>query len=532
VDHPWSLRPGLTVVSPESLRVHLSPPSDSSGTRRSLVLAGGGIRVAYQAGVLKALEEEGLHFHHGDGTSGGTINLAMLFSGLSPDEMCDRWRSLKVGDFVSFVPFHKYLNAADMMAMGDADGIVEKVFPHLGIDVAKINAATGMDGTFNVCNFSRKTNEAINHTSIDLDLLVAGISLPIFMPPVEKNGTTYTDSVWIKDANCMEAVRRGADEIWLVWCIGNTPDYLAGPFQQYVHMIEMSAAGGLSEEFDRISDINRRIEAGDSPYGQQRPIALHVIKPDYPLPLDPDLYMGRIDSSTLIAMGYADTKSYLRSKTDSGVGFLPEVTQMNSSTPGISFRETMAGYFSLDETEPEAGAATGKTNDTELALHATINIRDIDGFISDPEHLGDINGSIDFPPLGTDMPASHGNFNLFSPADEPKTKYMIYELGFEHGGQHYYIAGRKTVRDDPGFDMLSDTTTLHTVLHRGHDGSGEVIGAGVLTLGLKELTKLVSTMKATNTSSTGEAAKTILKFGKFFVGELWDTYAHLAGGGD
>ncbi|MGH8168065.1 MAG: patatin-like phospholipase family protein, partial [Woeseiaceae bacterium] len=337
----------------EPARVHLSSLPDDGDKRRALVLAGGGIRVAYQAGVLLALEQAGLTFSHGDGTSGGTINLAMLFSGLSPLEMCNRWRSLKVRDFVSFVPFHKYLNAADMMAMGDADGITEKVFPHLGIDVAKINVATGMDGTFNVCNFDRKTNEAFSHRTVDLDILVAGISLPIFMPPVVRNGTTYTDSVWIKDANCMEAVRRGAEEIWLVWCIGNTAEYKAGPFEQYVHMIEMSAAGGLSEEFDRIDDINRRIAAGDSPYGQKSPIVLHVIKPDYPLPLDPDLYLGRIDSGSLIAMGYADTKTYLRRMTNDGVGFLPEVTQMKSSTAGISFRETMAGDFALGATDPE-----------------------------------------------------------------------------------------------------------------------------------------------------------------------------------
>lgn len=519
-------------MSRERHRVWLSPPGDKAVTRRSLVLAGGGIRVAYQAGVLKALEETGLCFHHGDGTSGGTINLAMLFSGLSPTEMCARWRTLKVSDFVSFVPFHKYLNAADMMAMGDADGIVDKVFPHLGIDVARINTATGMDGTFNVCNFSRKTNETISHDAVDLDFLVAGISLPIFMPPVEKNGTIYTDSVWIKDANCMEAVKRGAEEIWLVWCIGNTGDYKAGPFEQYVHMIEMSAAGGLAEEFDRINELNQRIEAGDSPFGQQRPVTLHVIKPRHPLPLDPDLYLGRIDSSTLIAMGYADTKSYLVDKTESGVGFLPEVTQMQSSGPGISFRETMDGYFSLDETEPEAGKLKGKDQQSELAMHASINIRDLEGFIADPEHLGEIVGSIDFPPLGNDLPATHGVFNLFSPADEPNTKYMIYELGFEHDGQPYYLAGRKTVRDDPGFDLLSDTTTLHTLLYRGQDSSGEIVGAGILTLGITQLAKLASTMKATNTSSTGEAAKTILRFGKFFLGELWDSYARLAGKND
>ena len=51
-------------------------------TRRSLILAGGGMRVAYQAGVIKALAEAGIDFDHVDGASGGTINLAMLLSAL------------------------------------------------------------------------------------------------------------------------------------------------------------------------------------------------------------------------------------------------------------------------------------------------------------------------------------------------------------------------------------------------------------------------------------------------------------------
>jgi len=77
----------------------LAPLPGDTGPRRSLILAGGGMRVAYQAGVLRALDEEGLRFFHGDGTSGGTINLAMLLSGLSAQEMCDRWRVLNVKDF-------------------------------------------------------------------------------------------------------------------------------------------------------------------------------------------------------------------------------------------------------------------------------------------------------------------------------------------------------------------------------------------------------------------------------------------------
>ena len=58
---------------------------------------------------------------------------------------------------------------------------------------------------------------------------------------------------------------------------------------------------------------------------------------------------------------------------------------------------------------------------------------------------------------------------------------MIYELAFERKGQDYYLAGRKEVQDDPGFDLWKDTTLL-TQLHRGVDKTGPVIGAGFVTL--------------------------------------------------
>ena len=197
---------------------------------------------------------------------------------------------------------------------------------------------------------------------------------------------------------------------------------------------------------------------------------------------------------------------------------------MKRSNPGICFRETMKGYFSLGEQEPEAGKEAGESQRAELAMHASINIRDMEDFIADPDHQGEIIGSIDFPPLGNAMPATHGVFNLFSPTGEPKTKYMVYELGFEHEGQAYYLAGRKIVRDGPHFDLWSDTTTLYTRLFQGQDSSGEVIGAGVLRLGVKALAKLVTTLKATNTSSTGAATRTISRFGQFFLGQLWNSY--------
>jgi len=105
---------------------------------------------------------------------------------------------------------------------------------------------------------------------------------------------------------------------------------------------------------------------------------------------------------------------------------------------------------------------------------------------------------------------------------------MVYELAFEHEGEDYYLAGKKEVKDDPGFDLWSDTTTLFTKLHKGTDTTGPVVGAGVLSLGVTQLAKLVTTLTVTNASSAKETAETLMDFGKFFMGNLWDTYARMA----
>src|SRR6056297_637071 len=514
----------------ENNRVIVSPPQGYSGPKRSLILAGGGMRVAYQAGVIRAMIEKELCFHHADGSSGGTMNLASMFSGLSAQEMCDRWKTLDIKKFVSMLPFEEYLRLHKTKAMGDADGIINDVFPHLGIDTDRIRSVEEMKGTFNVCNYTKKTNEAIPHTEIAKELLVAGVSLPIFMPSVKYNGSDYIDSVWIKDANLMEAVKRGAEEIWLVWCIGNHGIYKDGMFDQYVHMIEMSANGVLFEEFDRINELNERIANGDSPYGQTKPIKLHVIKPEYPLPLDPDFYFNRIDASTLVSMGYADVANYLSEYDEAGISFHPTATRMKDPAPGIAFREKMEGWFSLGTTSPDEGAQKGKEENIKLSLHAAIYIHDLRDFMKNSTRSGMMAGHINFEPFDDYLPAKKGVFNLFVENEDhgPDTKWMIYEMEFEYKGKPYYLAGKKEIRDDPGFDLWEDTTTLKVQLHEGRDASGAVVGAGVLKLSKKELIKLLRSMHAIAADSSAERFNLIANFGAFFIGELWNSYKGFA----
>lgn len=297
---------------------------------RSLVLAGGGMRVAWQAGVVKALNDAGLTFDHVDGTSGGIMTTGMILSGLTPEDMCERWSTLDVQDFNSPLSVGDYLKGPwNLPGLADADGIMEKVFPHLGINPAAISQSR-TPGTFNLADFVTKTCVALPHTEIDVGLLAAGMSLPLFMPPLRRGDRIWTDAVWIKDANVAEALRRGADEVWLVWCIGNTPYWGDGPLEQYVHMIEMSAGGGLH------ADLQLAAAGG-------REFVLHVVKPTYPLPLDPEFFTGRITAGSLIDMGYRDAQSYLDASLPEGVPHEPSCTAMTELPPGVRFRQLLRG---------------------------------------------------------------------------------------------------------------------------------------------------------------------------------------------
>ena len=350
--------------------------------RRALVLAGGGIRVAWQAGAVQALDEAGLSFAHGDGTSGGIFTLGMLMSGVHPNELGARWRSLPVRRFVSLLPLRSYARLpTNWPAFGGADGVRRGVLPHLGVDVSAIRANARMTGTFNVADFDEKVCVAIPHDEIDLDRMIAGVSLPIFLPAVQSNGRTWTDAVWIKDANLFEAVRRGCTELWLIWCIGNTPLWGNGPLEQYVHMIELSANSALFTEIAAIADINARRARGEEVLGSTEQIVLHVVKPELPLPLDPDFVAGRISAEALVAMGYRDAWRYLTGRSPSGVPLDTSATRMRSAPLGCRISLRMRGSFG-NEGQP-------------FVASMIVEVSDLKAFLGDPRTGVDVVGGID-----------------------------------------------------------------------------------------------------------------------------------------
>src|SRR5215475_5129688 len=61
--------------------------------KRSLILAGGALKVAFQAGALQVwLDEAGLTFDHVNATSNKVFNLTMMCQGMSSTRIAENWR--------------------------------------------------------------------------------------------------------------------------------------------------------------------------------------------------------------------------------------------------------------------------------------------------------------------------------------------------------------------------------------------------------------------------------------------------------
>jgi hypothetical protein len=348
--------------------------------------------------------------------------------------------------------------------------------------------------------------------------------------------------VYLTDANLMEAIRRGADELWIIWTVSRKARWKGGFIDTYFQIIETAANGHLQRDLDRIAANNKATESGGTgEFG--RVIKVEMLAAEVPLH-----YLVNVaspDFTAAVEQGIADARAWCRERGLTLTSDFGRGTELMA----LTFRETMQGPFALGATDPEEGRKKGLAAGTSLALHGHIRIDGFDRFVNEQDHGGILTGTIDFDaaPFTKGMSASTGLFNLFKPAgrsasaprgwyrlsrsantDTGKLKHFIYDVAFEYGGKQYYFAGHKDVRE--GGELWGDTTTLYARLHEGTDRTGKIIGAGVLTLGAKDLVNLLSTVEVQNANSEAERLGVIFRFGRLFLGELWDSYARFIPG--
>src|SRR6266849_617264 len=164
-------------------------------SKRSLMLAGGGLKIAFQAGVLQVwLDEAGIEFDHADAVSAASFNLAMWVQGMSGTQIADNWRHFNplAAVDVNWSQLPKLIYAESLFTL---DAFRRKIFQGWGLDWEKIRSSR-REATFNVYNFSRHELRAVTPPEMTEDFLVAAASLPLWFPPVHIDGDVYIDAVF------------------------------------------------------------------------------------------------------------------------------------------------------------------------------------------------------------------------------------------------------------------------------------------------------------------------------------------------
>lgn len=493
--------------------------------KRSLILAGGGLKVAFQAGVMQVwLDEAGLTFDHVDGASGGTFNLAMLCQGMTGRKIADNWRQTPLMEGVSLnIPRLDQLSLA--RSLFTLDGYRQHIFPKWGLDWTKI-AHSAVDATFNVYNFTTHTLEVRPPSRMSEEMLCACVSLPMWFPPVVSGGQTYIDAVYITDANLEEAIRRGADEIWVIWTVSRRSQWRDGFVNNYFQIIETSANGHFNRICARIETNNTEIAAGrKGEFG--RHIELKILAAEVPLH-----YLINVNADALVEavnLGVEQGRKWCKAQ---GIAFTPGPDPAPGPTHAaiaLEFTEQMKGFLTEGEADYETGYRKGKQAGHDAMFKLTIKIDDVDRFVTDPQHVANAVGYVKGPLFGGQRDVETGVFNLFVDRNDPSQKAMYYRLWFSDAqGNPLTLVGFKDVRDDPGADEWDDTTTLFTRVLKGHvtvdeDGTAPLVAGGILKILMPDFLKQMTTFRV-NGGTAAERIAAQARFGAMFLGSLWDVY--------
>ena len=194
----------------------------------------------------------------------------------------------------------------------------------------------------------------------------------------------------------------------------------------------------------------------------------------------------------------------------------------------LEFTEKMRGFITFGEDDYDRGFRAGKKAKTACMFHVTVLMDDVERFVEDPEHPGTITGHVQCDALGGRLEVQKGWFNLFVDDDEDgeERKLMKYRLHIADGEGHpITLSGFKEVKDDKGFDVWSDTTTLFTRILAGHvapggDDDAEAVATGILHVLPQDFAVQLTTFRV----DPAHRVDALGRFGALFAGSLWEAF--------
>lgn len=486
---------------------------------RSLLLAGGGLKVAFQAGVLQVwLSEAELEFDHVDACSGGAFNLALLCSGRSGIEIADLWRRFRPLDGVS-ISVSGLLRGDSLVTMR---GYREKVFPSWELDWDRINHASPYDATFTVHDRSTGKRKVFTAEEMDEEKLVATLSQALWFPPVPINGSLYTDAVFDTDANVDVAVQKDADEIWVIWTVSTRPEWMPGVLAQFFHALEVSANGTLQSDLDRI-----RFNNGKGLALFEKPVEAQVLRAEvgthYLALLNGDRLHRAVEQGVRAARSWCDRR---------GIRYTP-IDRSGFYDSGVELR------FS----DRLSGRIRGRRANAELFL----TVADSGEFVNAGRQRVQVSGSVMCSVLEGRATVEDGWADILLDAEgqwrttdvggvcesdygvDPTRKHMLYVLHLltPGTGRRVTFVGTKALTTPSISGVSREATTMAVRVLDGwveRDDGREPLWTGLLWMGPLDVARQLVGARATGPDLASELGG-LARYGALFAGSLWDVAA-------
>jgi NTE family protein len=279
---------------------------------RALVLSGGGVRGAYEVGVLKRLFELGAWYDLYAGVSVGALNAAFLAQYNSPRDrgiqaLEEMWKGLTTANVYRhwFPPYVAALWKPSLYNSAPLQAMVRKQISQKAIRASKNKlriGAVGLDtGEYRV----------FDETYSDIPgAVLASSAFPGMLTPVKLEGQLWTDGGVKSTTPLKAAIDAGATSIDVVLCSPATDDSTAFAGKTTALSVGARAINLMSDQIEAADlvicgMVNRLVAAGAAP--EYRNIELRIIRPDAhsnlpksPLDFRPSLI------AAMIEQGYAD----------------------------------------------------------------------------------------------------------------------------------------------------------------------------------------------------------------------------------
>jgi cholesterol oxidase len=180
---------------------------------------------------------------------------------------------------------------------------------------------------------------------------------------------------------------------------------------------------------------------------------------------------------------------------------------------GIRWRETMSGTVMIDRAERAAG------------FTVAISVPDVPAFVAESSHAGNATGAVEVAGLTGQggAPIEGGTFHLFLDRGDAAAREMTYTLPFhDANGRRWTLRGVKDVRGHGVLDFWRTTTTLRVRLEP--DDAGVAAADGRLQLGVRQVARLIASMRPVGAGRRSDLPFTAWRFVRFFGGTIARLY--------